>query len=59
MTDHLISQEILELIPARTMQIFVGKKKGHHSASQEKINALLIEYASKGYNVARLRNNFV
>jgi len=55
MTDHLISQEILELIPARTMQIFVGKKKGHHSASQEKINALLIEYASKGYNVARLK----
>ncbi len=55
MTDHLISQEILNLIPARTMQIFVGKKKGNHSASQEKINALLIEYASKGYNVARLK----
>ncbi len=55
LTDHLISPEIIALIPPRTLQIFVGKKKGHHSIKQERINELLIEYASQGLRVARLK----
>ncbi|WP_207561127.1 uroporphyrinogen-III C-methyltransferase [Sulfurimonas aquatica] len=53
--DHLISDEIIEIIPKGTMQISVGKQKGAHSVKQEKINEMLIEYASKGLEVARLK----
>lgn len=53
--DHLISDEIIATIPTTTMKISVGKKKGAHSVKQEKINEMLIEYASKGLNVARLK----
>lgn len=55
LTDHLISPEIMALVPPRTLQIFVGKKKGHHSIKQEAINDLLMEYAAKGHHVARLK----
>lgn len=53
--DHLVSDEIKALIPKATMVIHVGKRKGHHSIKQEKINELLIEYAQKGLEVARLK----
>jgi len=53
--DHLVSDEIKALIPKETMIIHVGKRKGHHSVKQEKINELLIEYAEKGLEVARLK----
>lgn len=53
--DHLISDEIIETIPYDTMKISVGKQKGAHSVKQEKINKMLIEYASKGLDVARLK----
>jgi len=53
--DHLISDEILEIIPNECESVFVGKQKGHHSVKQEEINALLVEYASKGLSVARLK----
>jgi uroporphyrin-III C-methyltransferase / precorrin-2 dehydrogenase / sirohydrochlorin ferrochelatase len=53
--DHLISDEIIDIIPYDTMKISVGKQKGAHSVKQEKINEMLIEYASKGLDVARLK----
>lgn len=53
--DHLISEEIKEIIPKDTMKINVGKQKGSHSVKQEKINEMLIDYASKGLTVARLK----
>ena len=53
--DHLISDEIIEIIPSSTMKISVGKKKGAHSVKQETINGMLIDYASKGFSVARLK----
>lgn len=53
--DHLLSAEILELIPKTALRLFVGKKKGHHYVKQERINELLIEYAAKGLHVARLK----
>lgn len=54
--DHLISKEILKLIPPKTKTIYVGKKKGFHSKSQEKINKLILKYVSKGHTVARLKS---
>ena len=53
--DHLISDEIIDIVPKDTMKISVGKQKGAHSVKQEKINEMLIEYASKGFDVARLK----
>lgn len=54
--DHLISEEIMALLPKSTKKIYVGKQKGHHSKSQEKINALMLKHAKKGRVVARLKS---
>lgn len=54
--DHLISDEIMQLVPEDTKKIYVGKQKGYHSKSQEKINALIIKHARKGKVVARLKS---
>ena len=54
--DHLISEPILELIPAQAQRCYVGKKKGRHSCSQEEINAQLVSYAREGLNVVRLKS---
>ncbi|MBN2782067.1 MAG: uroporphyrinogen-III C-methyltransferase [Campylobacterales bacterium] len=54
--DHLISDEIMEIVPEGTQKVYVGKQKGYHSKSQEEINALIIEYAKKGLKVARLKS---
>lgn len=54
--DHLISAEILELIPHQSKKIYVGKQKSCHSVSQEEINALIAEYADQGLDVARLKS---
>lgn len=54
--DHLISAEILELIPEKSHKIYVGKVKSCHSISQEEINALIATYAHQGFDVARLKS---
>jgi uroporphyrin-III C-methyltransferase/precorrin-2 dehydrogenase/sirohydrochlorin ferrochelatase len=54
--DHLISEEILALIPEQTKKVFVGKQKGFHSMKQEAINQLILTYASQGFCVARLKS---
>jgi len=53
--DHLLSQEIIDLIPPSVKVIFVGKTKGKHSLSQSQINELIVEYAAKGNVVGRLK----
>lgn len=54
--DHLISSEIMALVPQKCKQVFVGKQKGFHSMNQEAINGLIIKYASEGLSVARLKS---
>ena len=54
--DHLISDEIMALIPTNTVKIFVGKKKGFHSKAQEEINLLIKTQIDKGLSVARLKS---
>lgn len=53
--DHLLTEEILEMIPESAEKIFVGKKKGCHSARQEQINEMLYEQAQRGLKIARLK----
>jgi uroporphyrin-III C-methyltransferase len=53
--DRLISPEILELIPAGTTRIYVGKRTGHHHMSQAATNELLVSLARKGRQVVRLK----
>lgn len=53
--DHLLTDEIIALIPPRTKVVFVGKEKGKHSFPQETINAMITEYALQGYTVGRLK----
>jgi uroporphyrin-III C-methyltransferase/precorrin-2 dehydrogenase/sirohydrochlorin ferrochelatase len=54
--DHLISQEIMDIVPKKTKKVFVGKQKDFHSKSQEEINELILKYAKKGKSVARLKS---
>ena len=53
--DSLISDEILALAPPRTERVFVGKRKGAHSMTQDEICALMVTCAQKGLQVARLK----
>jgi uroporphyrin-III C-methyltransferase/precorrin-2 dehydrogenase/sirohydrochlorin ferrochelatase len=53
--DELVGRDVLALIPETAEVVNVGKRSGQKSARQEHINALLIEYASQGYRVVRLK----
>ncbi len=54
--DHLISDEIMAVVPRHTKKIFVGKEKGFHTKPQEEINTLMRKQIKKGYTVARLKS---
>ncbi len=54
--DHLISDEIMAIVPKSTKKVFVGKEKGFHSKPQEEINKLIRKYIKRGYSVARLKS---
>jgi len=54
--DHLISDEIMALVPEDTTKISVGKEKGFHSKPQDEINTLMLKYIKEGYSVARLKS---
>ncbi|MDY4297213.1 MULTISPECIES: uroporphyrinogen-III C-methyltransferase [unclassified Xanthomonas] len=53
--DRLVSAAILQLIPAGTQRIAVGKSADGHSVAQEQIHALLLEHAQRGRRVVRLK----
>lgn len=44
--DHLVAAELVEASPAKT-KIYVGKVAGQHAMPQEKINALLVDLATR------------
>lgn len=54
--DHLITDEILSLLPSNVEKVYVGKIKGAHSSTQDEINALLLAYAANGKVTARLKS---
>ncbi len=53
--DRLVSPTIMELCRRDATKIYVGKARSNHAVPQEGINALLVEYASKGQRVCRLK----
>jgi uroporphyrin-III C-methyltransferase len=53
--DDLANEELLELCPAGAEKIYVGKRLGSHSATQERICSLLIEKARERGVVVRLK----
>lgn len=53
--DDLIDPEILNMAPESARRIYMGKRSGAHSASQEAISQTLITLAREGLNVVRLK----
>ncbi len=53
--DRLVSQAIMDLIPASTRRIYVGKARSDHAVPQEDINQLLMREANAGHKVLRLK----
>lgn len=53
--DDLIAPELLDEVPAAAERVYMGKREGRHSASQEEICAKLVELARAGKTVVRLK----
>lgn len=53
--DALVSEAVLELAPGQAELICVGKRGGRPSCRQDHINKLMVEYASAGKHVVRLK----
>jgi len=54
--DHLISDEIMSIVPKKTKKIFVGKEKGFHTKPQDAINKLIHKYIKKDRSIARMKS---
>jgi len=53
--DRLVTRPILKLIPKKAKKIYVGKRLGKHTKSQDKINETLVGEAQQGKVVVRLK----
>ena len=53
--DSLIDSRLLDFTSDTTEKICVGKRAGHHSEKQERINEILVENALNGKTVVRLK----
>lgn len=53
--DRLVSSEVLALARRDAERIYVGKKKSRHAVPQDGINDLMVELASDGQRVLRLK----
>lgn len=53
--DNLVGDGILDLARPDARRIYVGKQAGNHALPQDDINRLLVELASQGLNVVRLK----
>lgn len=53
--DYLASPAFLKYVPETAELIYVGKKGGDHTLSQDGINALIVEKAQTGATVTRLK----
>jgi uroporphyrinogen III methyltransferase/synthase len=53
--DYLASSTLLKHAPPDAEMIYVGKKGGDHTLSQDGINALIVEKAKAGLTVCRLK----
>ena len=53
--DWLISPDMIAALPKKAQRVFVGKRCGHHSMTQENISHLMVEFALQGKVVVRLK----
>jgi uroporphyrin-III C-methyltransferase/precorrin-2 dehydrogenase/sirohydrochlorin ferrochelatase/uroporphyrin-III C-methyltransferase len=53
--DRLVSDGILQQIPAGVSKIYVGKKTGSHTLPQDEINQLLLNLADTKRTIVRLK----
>ncbi len=53
--DALCPQELINYVPENAQKIFVGKRVGKHSHSQDEINQLILDFARKNCKVVRLK----
>ncbi len=53
--DRLVGEAVLDRVRRDALRVFVGKQTGRHRVTQERIHALLLEYAARGLRVARLK----
>lgn len=53
--DNLIDSHLLDFTADTAEKICVGKRAGHHSEKQERINEILVEHALNGKTVVRLK----
>ena len=53
--DRLANPRLLAHVPANAERIYVGKRPGDHTRTQEQINELLVELGQAGKRVVRLK----
>ena len=53
--DRLVSEDLMQLLPARCARHYVGKTSGYHSLPQPQINQLLVDLARQDLRVVRLK----
>jgi uroporphyrinogen III methyltransferase/synthase len=53
--DALMDESLLHHLPETARKIYVGKRLGAHSQSQDEINQLLCDYVRKGLRTVRLK----
>ncbi|HHJ14987.1 MAG TPA: uroporphyrinogen-III C-methyltransferase [Gammaproteobacteria bacterium] len=53
--DRLVSDRILQCVPAGVSRVYAGKASGHHTLKQQQINTLLARLARGGQTVVRLK----
>jgi len=53
--DALVNEKILEYAATDAIKVYVGKRSGEHSYSQEAVNQLMVDYALNYGHVVRLK----
>lgn len=53
--DALVNEEVLNYAPENAIKVYVGKRSGEHSYSQEAVNKLMVDYAINYGHVVRLK----
>jgi len=53
--DALVNEELLEYAPEKAPKVYVGKRSGDHTYSQDAVNKLMIDYAINYGHVVRLK----
>jgi uroporphyrin-III C-methyltransferase len=53
--DALVNEELLTYAPETAVKVYVGKRSGDHTYSQEAVNKLMVDYATNYGHVVRLK----